>query len=188
MKCRECPRETSGDKRTCEVCLGRYRRRYQRNKHGSAEYIERVHADCMTCGGSFPQEHIRQVCCSPECQRARDLEYENYRPIDELLDLPRNRILRLLRWFDWVGSRAIAEHLELSIEGARMDPRRDAHDHALYRLVVSGHLEKRNARTWWSNRPSRPGSHCEYRLTAKGRAEADLARFGRPTPRTARAA
>ena len=78
-----------------------------------------------------------------------------YLPVDELLDLPRVRVLRVLRHFDWATSTDLCVALgELNVAGK-----------ALIHNALSTHVEEGNVERL---------SHCvpySYRITAAGRAE-----------------
>lgn len=68
---------------------------------------------------------------------------KRYMPIDEWLEAPRTRILRALRWFDWVDS----DELFLAIGVDRGDTRaRDAYCQMLVQLVRQGAVRKRGER------------------------------------------
>lgn len=74
-----------------------------------------------------------------------------YLPVDELLELPRVRVLRVLRHFDWLGSSDMLLALN--------EPNYDAVWRALVAHIKDGNIERRGS-----------GPH-EYRITQRGRAE-----------------
>lgn len=79
---------------------------------------------------------------------------QRYLPLDELLEMPRVRILRALRRFDWVS----VEDINLALDNLD-DRAANAHTKCVERLVREGHLEKRG--TNWSNN--------RYRITDRGK-------------------
>lgn len=78
--------------------------------------------------------------------------YKAYTPLDELLEQPGIRILRALRFHDWVTTSTLLD--------AGLMERTAADDRALYRLVEAGHVERKRT----------VGHHAEYRITAAGKA------------------
>ena len=78
-----------------------------------------------------------------------------YRSIDDLLAAPRLRLLRALRWFDWVESRDLLAVLEVDADSESRE--RNSMQVTLGRLVRLGLVERR------ANL---------YRVTVAGRCEA----------------
>lgn len=80
---------------------------------------------------------------------------DRYLPLDELLELPRVRVLRVLQRRDWSSMREILDHLNEN------DPATwQAFNSALIRHVKSGSVDRRGT----------IGSY-EYRITQAGREE-----------------
>lgn len=86
---------------------------------------------------------------------ARFQANQRYLPVDELLELPRVRVLRVLKHFDWADMRQICDSLNESSKAAWM-----ALNSALIRHVRSGSVERCADRV----------PH-QYRITAAGRDE-----------------
>ena len=80
-----------------------------------------------------------------------------YQPLDEFLQRPGIRVLRALRWFDWV------EPADLIVASGIDEDSRDNFDKALTRGVRDGHIERRREMTT-------RGAGYVYRITAAGRA------------------
>lgn len=104
---------------------------------------------------------IRDV--AKEAHTAQMLSHGNfYVPIDEWLQKPRTRILRALRWFDWVGVEDLFFALDVP-SYADDDLIRRAYSQALCRLVSEGLVETQGTR--------RDTSLLRYRLKAGVRVE-----------------
>lgn len=89
---------------------------------------------------------------------ARLLRYEStkrYLPLDELLDLPRVRVLRVLRRFDWATQADICGALDEYTNAAWQ-----ALNSAIRRHVASGSVERLSGVVPY-----------QYRITSAGRAE-----------------
>ncbi len=101
----------------------------------------------------------------------RDLAAEAYRPLDEILSIPRMRLLRGLRWFGWVTGEGLFLALDVPDFVPGEDNRtRNNHTAALQTAVKKGEIIA--DRTEWPHR---------YHLTAPGRAAVTetLARYVR---------
>lgn len=81
--------------------------------------------------------------------------YHPYTPLESVLSSPSVRVLRAIRFFDWV----YADELMVAMDATDAD--RDSLSTALSRLVKIGSVERNGQR---------------YRITADGRAELDAAR------------
>ncbi len=89
-----------------------------------------------------------------------------YRPLDEVLDRPRVRILRALRWFDWVEP----QDLFAAIGAPDEETLRDRYVKALSQSVLAGHVERAKRRTRVTYR-SGHGFLAYVRLTESGHRE-----------------
>ncbi len=69
---------------------------------------------------------------------AADARDTNYIPLDEWLDRPRVRMLRAMRFFDWVT----AEDLFLALDVAEDKKERDNYSNALRRARQAGDIER----------------------------------------------
>lgn len=103
-----------------------------------------------------------QVCIDaytrPVSRPAKQRTLSGYQPIDETLQLPRVRLLRALRWFDWVTLHDLLDALDMD----ECDDRpRWAHKTAMHLLSRGGFVETLRV----------PLVGVMYRITAKGRAE-----------------
>ena len=78
---------------------------------------------------------------------------DKYVPIEQILDVPRIRILRALRWFDWATTETLFDVLDVPTSKAE----RDRFAVTLSRASRSGDIEKR-----------RTFGPCEFRTTAAG--------------------
>lgn len=69
---------------------------------------------------------------------------KNYTPLDEILETPSTRILRALRWFDWVSSPDLmnAAGVPDFVVEYGDNHERNAASAALSRLVRSGYVER----------------------------------------------
>lgn len=84
-----------------------------------------------------------------------------YVPLDVILEQPATRLLRALRWFDWVNSSDVINAAGFPEQIAGQPNReRDTASQALYRLSVAGLVERSGVR----------GDGFLYRITAHGRA------------------
>ena len=96
-----------------------------------------------------------------------------YHPLDEVLAHPATRLLRALRWFDWVQTYDLfaAAGVPDYVYGFR-NVERDAASSAMSRLVKAGHVER-----------SGKQDHDGYavRITPSGRRELELRLRGEST-------
>lgn len=121
--------------------------------------------DCTNNGGGLFRSH----CLA--CARIVHAE-RHYIPFDELIAEPVVRVLRLLARFEHeVDQRDIREMLELPNRYHSAEERRinDAHNTAVRRLLVAGHIARREWReldTYYAMRTRR-----SYVITAAGRQE-----------------
>lgn len=83
-----------------------------------------------------------------------------YEPLDELLEMPRIRLLRAITRFGWVSS----EELIDVVVGHGDDIRANTYVVQLGRLVKHGFVDRRGER----NAPNIGGSSYEYRINARG--------------------
>ena len=77
-----------------------------------------------------------------------------YFPIGEVMARPRNRIARVLRFFDWCSY----EDLAFACQVGDGDTERDTFAQGLYQALKHGEVEKRGAQRG-----------ARYRVTTKGR-------------------
>lgn len=68
----------------------------------------------------------------------------DYTPIDEWAEMPRTRLLRALRFFDWVEFADLADAIGVT----SLDADRNTLYCVLRRLVVAGSVERRKVRTF----------------------------------------
>ena len=102
------------------------------------------------------------------CQRDATSRYRGtcaYTPLDVILNTSNNRVLRALRWFDWVEVPDLMEAVEAP-EHECLE--RSSVTKAISRMVSTGDLERR-ATVMGSTKGWR-GSMSEVRITDKGRA------------------
>ena len=88
--------------------------------------------------------------------RQRQADLSRYVPIDEILSSPSTRLLRALRWFDWVSVGDLFLAMEIDV----IDTEQARYRAALQGLVNAGRAERQGGAR----------SHT-YRLTPAGRAE-----------------
>lgn len=135
---------------------------------------------CDYCDAPFAPRNRRQAYCSDICCRAMDRMANSYTPIDVVLARPRSKILRAMRWHDWLETSEIVELVGGHTKGA---PGRDAHDKALERMRADRLVAARRVPSAYDMGSG--SRHTEYRLTKRGIREADRVRFGVKTPRRA---
>lgn len=135
--------------------------------------------NCDYCDAAFSPKNPRQIYCTKECWRSMEAEMASYSPLDVWMRRPREKILRVMRWHDWLTAREICELVDVPVANCNETPDRAAHDQAMKRLKQQGLIEQRQTRAVYEGmRTSRPSLHSEYRLTQIGKREADRVRFG----------
>lgn len=136
----------------CTMCRTRASREGKAQCAECSDYIRekykarRLDGKCTEC--KTPSQYGKSRC--DECLRKmREYHKRNakqkYIPLDVWREQPRNRLVRALRWFDWVEFSEVADAL-----GA---PEGDANArtglyNALKRLVDGGQVERRRVRTF----------------------------------------
>lgn len=106
---------------------------------------------------------------SPICTKApAAVPHERYRPLDELKQKPRARILLQLSWFDWAAPLDLFAALNVDMSDGQNSTERNTYDVTLQRLTRMGLAERRCVE----------GGLAEYRITAAGRAEVARMRAG----------
>jgi hypothetical protein len=153
-------------KRPTPEQLARYRAAHnaRRLERRAQRAIAKMNRPCSLCGDPIGVADLRLTQCR-ECSTW----IATYMPVDYALSCMRARMLRALRWLDWVESR------ELFIEVMGLDedfaaPERKAAQTCIKRLVASGLVERRS----YAGRRH----HLDYRITEAGRRVADQVRFG----------
>lgn len=121
---------------------------------------------CAECERPVSPSHATLCIGHAYQERSKEVQKstDRYRPIDEILNQPIVRVLRRLRWFDWISLAELFDALDVEVLGTRngraRSRERDRYSAALEYAVRSGLVERGGKRP-----------RCVYRITGAGRTE-----------------
>lgn len=121
--------------------------------------------DCTRCAVCRVKNNATSTVRARRRNRALAREVAAYRPLDEVIDLTRVRVLRALVRLEWVSCSDLIDTL-----GGVDDTMRNTISQQLTRLAKSGHVEKRRIPPLTG---SGYGAQWEYQIAQKGRANLD---------------
>ncbi len=94
-----------------------------------------------------------------------------YTPIEDILDRPRVRLLRAMRWLDWIEPRDLFDQIELVESSVDCNRDRDRHWRGISALHAEGAIEQRSVRQMSKGNGAQRKwiEKNEYRITKAGK-------------------